>query len=90
MIELTEQQAQALLYSKKPLRLVNPQTRETFVLLGVAEYARLTGDQTECNSGRGQGEYDDSPWTDEERDLLRAEAIETLGWEGMQAYQEEL
>ena len=28
------------------------------------------------------------PWTDEERDPLRAEAVEALGWEGMEAYQD--
>jgi hypothetical protein len=32
--------------------------------------------------------YDARPWTDEERDLLRAEAVEALGWEGMEAYQD--
>jgi hypothetical protein len=31
--------------------------------------------------------YDDSPWTDEEMDLLAAEDADTLGWEGMEAYQ---
>ncbi len=76
MIELTEQQAQALEQSDtKPPRLVNPKTRQCFVLLAEEEYQRLTG-------------YDASPWTDEERDLLRAEAVEDLGWEGMEAYQD--
>ena len=32
--------------------------------------------------------YDDSPWTDEEMDLLAAEDADTLGWEGMEAYQD--
>lgn len=31
--------------------------------------------------------YDDSPWTDEERDEMRAEALDHLGWEGMEVYQ---
>jgi hypothetical protein len=30
---------------------------------------------------------DDSPWTDEEMDLLAAEDADALGWEGMEAYQ---
>jgi hypothetical protein len=31
--------------------------------------------------------YDDSPWSDEEMDLLAAEDADTLGWEGMEPYQ---
>jgi hypothetical protein len=31
--------------------------------------------------------YDDSPWTDEEMDLLAAEDADSLGWEGMETYQ---
>lgn len=59
-----------------PLRLVDPKTRQRFVLLSETEYERLR-------------EWDASPWTDEERDLLRAEAVEALGWDGMEAYQDE-
>ncbi len=33
--------------------------------------------------------YDASPWTDEELDLLAAEDADALGWEGMEAYQDE-
>jgi hypothetical protein len=43
---------------------------------GLSEYERLTA-------------YDASPWTDEERDLLRAEALDALGGEGMEAYQDD-
>ncbi len=32
--------------------------------------------------------YDDSPWTDEEMDLLAAEDANALGWEGMDVYQD--
>jgi len=32
--------------------------------------------------------YDDNPWTDEEMDLLAAEDADSLGWEGMEAYQD--
>ena len=42
MIELTEQQLQALENSgATPPRLVNPRTKETFVLLRIDEYERL-------------------------------------------------
>jgi hypothetical protein len=33
--------------------------------------------------------YDDSPWSDEELDLLAAEDADTLGWEGMGPYQDD-
>jgi hypothetical protein len=33
--------------------------------------------------------YDDSPWTDEEMDRLAAEDADALGWEGMEAYQDD-
>ena len=64
MIELTEQQMQALEHPEAtPPRVVNPRTKETFVLLRVDEYERLKED-----------EYDDSPWTSEERHALAWEA----------------
>ena len=56
MIELTEQQVQALERAEAtPPLVVNPRTKETFVLLRVDEYERLKDE-----------EYDDSPWTREE------------------------
>jgi hypothetical protein len=77
MIELTEQQVQALKRPEVvPLRLVHPPTQQRFVLLSEEEYERLTG-------------YDTGPRTDLERDLLRAEAVEALGWEDMEAYQDD-
>ena len=77
MIELTEQQVQALERPEAtPPRLVHPKTQQRFVLLSEEEYERLTG-------------YDPRPWTDEERDLLRAEAVDALGWEGMEVYQDD-
>ncbi len=69
MIELTQEQVQALgKPAATPPRLLNPQTQELFVLIPVAEYERLKSDR----------EYDDGPWTDEERDLLRWEACQML------------
>jgi PHD/YefM family antitoxin component YafN of YafNO toxin-antitoxin module len=77
MIELTEELRQAVREQPgTPLRLVDPATQEAFVLLRAEDYDRLM-------------EHDEGPWTDEERDLLRAEALEALGWEGMEAYQDD-
>ena len=76
MIELSEQQIQALENSETtPLHAVNPRTKETFVLLRADEYKRLTED-----------EYDDSPWTSEERHALAWEAGKHAGWEEMDEY----
>src|SRR5438132_14160348 len=59
MIELTEQQLQALDHpDSTPPRVVDPRTKETFVLLRVDEYERL------------KEEYDDSDWTREELQAL--------------------
>jgi hypothetical protein len=60
MIEMTEQQMRAIeTRDVSPPRIVNPRTKETFVLLRVDEYERLKGD-----------EYDDSPWTRQELEAL--------------------
>ena len=75
MIELTHQQVQALENAEPlPPRVLNPMTQQTFVLLSVDEYERLT-----------QEEYDDSPWTDEETASLAAEAGEMLDTFGKDA-----
>jgi PHD/YefM family antitoxin component YafN of YafNO toxin-antitoxin module len=71
MIELTEQQAQALEYPEVvPPRVINPRTKETFVLLRVDEYERLK-----------QEEYDDSPWTREELQALAWERVKHEDWD---------
>jgi hypothetical protein len=71
MIELTEQQAKALEHAAAtPPRVVNPWTKETFVLLRVDEYERLK-----------EAPYDDSPWTKEELQALAWEVAERTGWE---------
>ena len=75
MIELTELQMQALEDPEAaPPRLVNPRTKETFVLLRVDEFESLKSD-----------EYDDSPWTREE---LQALAWERVRHEGRDEYDE--
>jgi hypothetical protein len=79
MIELSDQQARALQPPREtPLKVVDPRTQETFVLLRLEDYESLL-----------QAQYDDGPWTDEERELLRTEAVDSLGWEGMEAYQDD-
>jgi hypothetical protein len=71
MVELTEQQAQALEHPEVvPPRVVNPRTKETFVLLPVDEYERLT-----------EEEYDDSPWTREELQALAWERVKHEDWD---------
>ena len=73
MIELTQEQVRALEKPDgKPPRVLNPQTREMFVLMPLADFERL----------QDKAEYDDSPWTDEERDLLRWEACQLLDFLG--------
>ena len=76
MIELTDQQIQSLdTRDATPPRVVNPRTKETFVLLRVDEYERLK-----------EEEYDDSPWTREELLALAWEAGKSIGWEDMDDY----
>ena len=61
MIELTEEQRHAVQqHAGQPLSLMDPATRQTFVLIRSDLYDHLT-------------DYDDSPWTDEEMDLLAGE-----------------
>jgi len=77
MIELTEQQAQALERPEAtPPRIVNPLTKETFVLLRVDEYERL------------KEEYDDSPWTREELQALAWERVKHEEWDEYDDLQE--
>lgn len=71
MIELTDQQLQALEQPETlPLRVVNPRTKEMFVLLRVEEYARLK-----------EAHYDDSPWTREELQALAWERLKHEDWD---------
>jgi hypothetical protein len=77
MIELTEEQMQALEKSEEtPPRIANPRTKETYVLLRADEYKRLKEEE----------EYDDSPWTREELLALAWEAGKHAGWEDMDEY----
>ena len=63
MIELTESQCRGLQEPNRiPVRMVDPKTKQQYVLLKLEEYEQLL-----------ESSYDDSPWTDEEMDLLAAE-----------------
>ncbi len=78
MIELTEEQMKALEnLEQTPPRVVNPRTGEMFVLLRAEEFGRLKDE-----------EYDDSPWTREERHALAWQAGQHAGWEDMDEYDE--
>jgi hypothetical protein len=76
MIELTEQQAQAIAAAgNTPPIVVDPKTKTSYVLVRQDLFERLA-DQA----------YDDSPWTDEEMELLAWEAGKEAGWEEMDDY----
>jgi hypothetical protein len=71
MIELTEQQVQAITADgKTPAVVVDPKTMTRYVLLRQEVYERLMSEA-----------YDDNPWTDEEMELLAWEAGKDAGWE---------
>jgi hypothetical protein len=75
MIELNDELHKAVAAGGgQPLRLVDPATRQAFVLIREDDFQRLN-----------KLAYDASPWTEEEMELLAAEDVESLGWEGMEA-----
>jgi hypothetical protein len=80
MIELTEQQWAALgnSHADAPARIVNPRTKEQFVLLPADQYERLIEP------------YDDSEWTREELHALAWEAGKSAEWEEMNEYDDML
>ena len=75
MIELTDNQIQAMDGSQTPPRALNPRTQKTYVLLPLEEYQRLASEA-----------YDDSPWTREEMHAQAWEAGRSIGWEEMDEY----
>jgi hypothetical protein len=72
MIELSEEQKQAI-SSGEAVRLRD--NGQEFVVLRADLYDRLI-----------EEEYDDSPWTPQERDALAWEAGKHAGWEEMDEY----
>jgi hypothetical protein len=80
MIELTEQQVQAMEDPQAvPPRVVNPRTKEMFVLVRMDEYERLKKE-----------EYDDSDWTRAELQTLAWQIGERTDWEEYDDAQEDL
>jgi hypothetical protein len=76
MIELTEQQVEAITAAgAMPPIVVDPKTKTAYVLVRQDLYQQLTRE-----------DYDDSPWTDEEMELLAWEAGQQAGWEDMDEY----
>jgi hypothetical protein len=75
MIELTEEQARAVASAATPAVIVDPITKTPYVLLREDVYQRLL-----------DKDYDDSPWTAEEMELLAWEAGKQAGWEDMDDY----
>ncbi len=61
----------------KPVRLTDPATKREHVLVSATLFDRLCAD------------YDYTPWMDDERDALRAETVDSLGWEGVDTYQDD-
>lgn len=79
MIELTEQQMEAMDEPTAiPPRVVNPRTKELFVLVRMDEYERLKKE-----------EYDDSDWTRAELKTLAWQIGEHTGWEEYDDAQED-
>ncbi len=70
MIELNQEQQQALDVGRKPLRVVDPRTNTAYVILPADVYDRLQALL-----------YDDSPWTEEEQLRLLAESGQRAGWD---------
>ena len=66
MIELTDGQRSEL--SEPEPVAIDPQTQQVYVLVRKETYERI----------KEMLPYDDSPWTDDERDLLAEEAGELL------------
>lgn len=79
MIELTEEQSKLLSSLDSPVRVIDPATRAEFVLIPAAEYPRLE-----------RADYDATPWTDEEMDLLAAETGEMLDSFGRRSASQEI
>ena len=76
MIELTQEQIEAIREpGAGPTRAVNPVTRQTYVLLSLDEYRRLTGEG-----------FDDTGWTRDELHVQAWEAGRSIGWDETDEY----
>lgn len=76
MIELTAPQIEALGGpGGVPPRAINPATRETYVIIPLADYRRLS-----------EADYDDSGWTREELEAQMWALGAAEGWDGADDY----
>lgn len=76
MLELTEEQARAVTENgATPPTLVDPKTQTQYLLVRKDVYELLS-----------DPDYDDSPWTSEERTALAWEAGKHAGWDEMDEY----
>ncbi len=76
MIELTDEQIRAVAEcGETPPTLVDPKTQTQYLLIRKVVY-----------DPRTDPDYDDSPWTSEEREALAWEAGKHAGWEEMDEY----
>ncbi len=74
-VTLTDAQARALAEKPDGIRLKDPGTHRDYVLVPADVYDQLVRLQ-----------YDDSPWTPEEREALAWEAGKHAGWDEMGEY----
>lgn len=80
MMQLTQQQIDAVAASPgTPPTLIDPSTQTAYVLIRKDLFDQMLID-----------DYDDSPWTAEERDALAWEAGKHAGWEDMDEYDNEV
>lgn len=76
MTKLSQEQMHTILAAgKTPPVVVDPTTQTRYVLMRQDIYERLK-----------DKEYDDSPWTDEEMELMAWETGKQAGWEEMDDY----
>ena len=72
-IELTSDQLQTA--DTAPVQVIDPETRREYVVMPKETFDRMK-----------ESLYEDSPWTDEEMELLAWEAGKLAGWEEMDEY----
>lgn len=73
-IHLNEQQRREL-EQGQPVQVLDEDTKQAYILLRPEEFERLK-----------KLVYDDSPWTDTEKEQLAWEAGQSLGWDDMDEY----
>jgi len=76
MIQLTDEQVRDL--EASDFVAIDPHTKAEYILVPRVEYERLKAEP-----------YDTDDVTDEERNLLRSQMLDVLGWEGMEDYQDD-